>query len=542
MNRIFRASHRLAAAFFFLALTAAIGAQPSAELVPPAALAELEAGLRSLIAPRDLAKADAAAVELKAARLGLGSAERGLAAYWQLWFSSGSSFEGDFDRAAFKAAYDAVTAAEGKALSAAQAFMAEAKKARAYPERSKQLLLAFDAAISMDPAWRIREADKAALRQATVDELLASALGPGLGGYVAASHELLGRAPGGRDMLAAFAAAWAAEPEEGLYQASLGVAKAYGPAARFIASRLLRGDALGYLAVRLSFMREIRFLGLSRSSGLGEAELRTVAEAARPALAPSIRAPGDEDIERALGLYASWLSASLRDRSDEAATFARLSAAYGADEALRASLGADGSPDGSSARARLKSRRDAYWLRAEEALASDLRAELLAWLRSSGYAASTPRLSLKVTCQALSGSSLAAAVELELLVDGARYYPPYGALKASIEASIRTVFGGELPAYAFVERLDALRYAYRGPGELALRAELLELKGGEASAAAESSDASATIPGPGDAMAARPSWSVSAWMATRLGEPAVAALARSYGAAVEAAARTESSR
>jgi hypothetical protein len=529
LNRIFRASHRLAAAFFFLALTTTIGAQPSAEL---------EAGLRALIAPRDLAKADAAVVELKAARLGLGSAERRLAAYWQLWFNSGSSFEGDFDRAAFKAAYDAVKAAEAKALSAARAFMAEAKKARAFPERSKQLLFAYDQAISMDHAWRIREADKAALRQESVDEMLAAALGPGIGSYVAASHELLGRAAGGRDALAAFAAAWAAEPEEGLYKAAFGVATAYGPAARFIASCVLRGDALGYLAVRLSLMREIRFLGLSRSSGLGEAELRTVAEAARPALAPSIRAPSDEDIERALGLYASWQSASLRAQSDEPAAFARLSAAYGADEALRASLGTDGSPDG----ARLKSRRDAYWLRAEEALASDLRAELLAWLRSSGYAASTPRLSLKVTSQALAGSSLAAAVELELLVDGERYYPPYGALKASIEASLRTVFGGELPAYAFVERLDALRYAYRGPGELALRAELLKLKRGEAFAAAESSDASATIPGSGDAMAASPSWSVSAWMATRLGEPAVAALARSYGAAVEAAARTERSR
>lgn len=538
MNRIFRASHRLAAAFFFLAHTAAIGAQPSAELIPPAALAELEAGLRALIAPRDLAKADAAAGELKAARLGLGSAERRLAAYWQLWFGSGSSFDGDFDRAAFKAAYDAVTAAEAKALSAAQAFLAEAKKARAYPERSKQLLFAFDAAISMDHAWRIREADKAAPRQASVDELLAAALGPGLGSYLAASHELLGRAPGGRDALAAFVAAWAAEAEEGLYGAAFGLAKAYGPAARFIASLRLRGDALGYLAVRLSLMREVDFIGFSRSSGLGEADLRTVAAAARPAPAPSIRAPSGEEIERALGLYASWLSASLRAQSDEAAAFARLSAAYGADEALRLSLGEDGSPDG----ARLKSRRDAYWLRAEEALASDLRAELLAWLRSSGYAASTPRLSLKVTSQALAGSSLAAAVELELLVDGARYYPPYGALKASIEASLRTVFGGELPAYAFVERLDALRYAFRGPAELALRAELLELRRGEASAAAESSNAAATPQDPGGAMAARPSWCLSAWMATRLGEPAVAALARSYGAAVEAAARTERSR
>lgn len=538
MNRIFRASHRLAAAFFFLAHTAAIGAQPSAELIPPAALAELEAGLRALIAPRDLAKADAAAGELKAARLGLGSAERRLAAYWQLWFGSGSSFDGDFDRAAFKAAYDAVTAAEAKALSAAQAFLAEAKKARAYPERSKQLLFAFDAAISMDHAWRIREADKAAPRQASVDELLAAALGPGLGSYLAASHELLGRAPGGRDALAAFVAAWAAEAEEGLYGAAFGLAKAYGPAARFIASLRLRGDALGYLAVRLSLMREVDFIGFSRSSGLGEADLRTVAAAARPAPAPSIRAPSGEEIERALGLYASWLSASLRAQSDEAAAFARLSAAYGADEALRLSLGEDGSPDG----ARLKSRRDAYWLRAEEALASDLRAELLAWLRSSGYAASTPRLSLKVTSQALAGSSLAAAVELELLVDGARYYPPYGALKASIEASLRTVFGGELPAYAFVERLDALRYAFRGPAELALRAELLELRRGEASAAAESSDAAATPQDPGGAMAVRPSWCLSAWMATRLGEPAVAALARSYGAAVEAAARTERSR
>lgn len=539
MIRAFRWKLRFAAAVAALALTAAIGAQPSAELVSPGAVAEIEAGLRALVAPRDLAKADAAAGELKAARLGLGSAERRLAAYWRLRFSSGTSVEGGIDRAAYEAAIDAVKAAEAKALSAAAAFVAEAKKARAYPERSKQLLFAFDAAISMDPAWRIRDAEKASLRQAAIDELLAAALGPGLGAYLAASHERLGRAPGGRDALASFAAAWASEAEDGLYRAALGVAKAFGPAARFIASRHLRGDALGYLAVRLSHMREFDFIGLSRGSGLGEAELRTVAMAARPAPAPSIRAPGGEEMERALGLYAAWLSASLREQSDEPAAFARLSAAYGADEALRLSLGADGS----AARARLVSRRDAYWLRAEEALASDLRAELLAWLRSSGYAATTPRLSLSVTSHPLAGASLAAAVELELLVDGANYYPPYGALKSSIEASLRTVFGGELPAYAFVERVDALRYAFRGPADLTLRAELLALKPGEAFAPSGGSvDAASSPPPPGGSGAKGPSWRLSAWMATRLGEPAVAALARSYGAAVEAAARKERSR
>lgn len=539
MIRAFRWNNKVAAAVAALALTAAIGAQPSPELVSPGAVAELEAGLRALVAPRDLAKADAAAGELKAARLGLASAERRLSAFWQLWFSSGTSLDGDFDRVAYKAAYDAVKEAEAKALSAAEAFIAEARKARAYSERSKQLLFAFDAAISMDPAWRILDAEKAALRQAAADELLAAALGPGLGAYLAASHERLGRAPGGREALAAFAAAWASEAEEGLFKSALGVAEAYGPASRFVASRHLRGDALGFLAVRLSIMREFDFIGFSRSSGLGEAELRTVAMAASPALAPSIRAPGGEEIERALGLYASWLSASLRDQSDESAAFARFSAAYGAGEALRLSLGADGS----AARARLIARRDAYWLRAEEALASDLRAELLAWLRSSGYAASTPRLSLRVTCRALAGASLAAAVELELLVDGERYYPPYGSLKPSIEASLRTVFGGELPAYAFVERVDALRYAYRGSADFALRAELLELRPGEALAAAGGSvDAAAAPPAHGGAMAAGPSWSLSAWMPARLGEPAVAALARSYGAAVDAAARKERSR
>lgn len=539
MIRAFRWKSRLAAAVAALALTAAIDAQASAELVSPGAAAEIEAGLRALVAPRDLAKADAAAAALKAARLGLGSAEKRLAAFWRAWFLSGASIEADFDRVVFKALYDDLKVAEAKAWSAAEAYMAEAKKARTYSERSRQLLFAFDAAISMDPAWRIREADKAALRQAAADELLAAALGPGLGAYLAASHERLGRAPGGRDALASFAAAWASEAEGGLHKAALGVAKAYGPAARFIASLRLRGDALGYLAVRLSLMHEFDFIGFSRSSGLGEAELRTVAMAARPALAPSMRASGSEETERALGLYASWLSASLRAQDDEPATFARLSAAYGADEALRLSLGADGSAE----RARLIARRDAYWLRAEEALASDLRPELLAWLRSSGYAASTPRLGLRVTCRALAGASLAAAVELELLVDGERYYPPYGSLKPSIEASLRTVFGGELPAYAFVERVDALRYAFRGLADFALRAELFELRPGEASAPSGGSvDAASSPPAPGGAASAGPSWRLSAWMAARLGEPAVAALARSYGAAVEAAGRGERSR
>lgn len=536
MIRAFPARRRLATFVAALALTATIGAQASAELVPPAAVAELEAALRALIAPRDLARADAAASALKAARIGLGSAEKRLAAFWQLWFAAGSNFEGDFDRAAFKAAYEAVRAAEASALASASAFLAEAKKARAYPERSKRLLSAYEAAIVMDPSWRVPEGDMAAFKQATVDGLLAAALGPGLAAYLAATRGPPGGAVGGHEALADFAEAWVSETEEGLMRAAFGVAQSYGPPARFISHSYLRGDALGYLAAGLSLMRDFDFIGLARSSGLGEAGLRTIAAAAAPASAPAARAPGGDELELALGLYAAWLSASLRAQSEEPAAFARLSAAYGADEALRPMLG----PDGSAAAARLSARRDGYWLRAEEALAIDLRAELLAWLRSIGYAATTPRLGLKVRSRPLPGATLGAAVDIELLVDGARYYPPYGSLKPSIEASLRTVFGGELPAFAYVERVDASAYAYRGLSDHALRAELLDRGLGDSTEAAGSAGAAAVESEQGnDAAFYIPTWRLSAWMATRLGEPAVAALARSYGSAVAAAARME---
>jgi len=155
LNRVFRPNYSLAAAVAALALSAAIGAQPSAELVPPAALIELEAGLRALVAPRDLAKADAAAAALKSARLGLGSAEKRLAAFWQAWFDTGLGLDEGFDRQAYRSAYDELKAAEAKALASAEAFLAEPKKARAYPERSKHLLFAFDAA-----DWDVEQDDR----------------------------------------------------------------------------------------------------------------------------------------------------------------------------------------------------------------------------------------------------------------------------------------------------------------------------------------------------------------------------------------------
>lgn len=159
-----------------------------------------------------------------------------------------------------------------------------------------------------------------------------------------------------------------------------------------------------------------------------------------------------------MALYAAWLSARLRNDGLEASRFALLSAAPGLNQALAARAAA---PHKDA----LELSFERYWLEARDALALDLRADALLWLRGMGLRPAPDSVSLDAAITRWPSLALTAGIELALKAEGKSYALPYAAIAASLEASLRSVFGSELPSFVYLEARGGVAEGFHSPPE-----------------------------------------------------------------------------
>jgi hypothetical protein len=525
----------------------------------------LEKPLLDLVAAKDKKAAQASLALLRSHRSRAEEAERSLLSAWASW-AEALSIAGPatrvaanplsgYDRAAHAAGLTSLRSAEKAALAEAEGIIAKAAAAKNFSAGAIRLLGEFEGLLELPPSLLAGGTALAALKSEQLKSLLAAALSARPRLYVEALSLALPQNGRAKPLSAAEAfraalfeapqaspAGSAATPVESPastagseasgavadenqtkkeYDAHIASLKALlgaasdlgaeaGELARVLGLCYTASDAFGFLsALLLARPQEERAALLA--GGIGPGRAYGVLDSAWSYMPWPKHVISEEHRRHVSLLYADWLSASLRNDGLEAGRFALLSVAPALDELLAARVAP-------AHKAALELSFERYWLEARTALSLDLRADTLLWLRSIGQRPGPDTLSLDVRITRWPKLPLAAGIDILLKAEGKSYALPYTAISASLQASLRSVFGAALPAFVYLEARGAASEGFAGPPE---QSELALMALGE--------DLSERYP-------LGMAWSVEAWMEPYLSQSAhIRRLARYYAQTAQAA-------